>query len=165
MRSVIAVLLLVVFAWAPVQAGSFAQSVSDVSPYAVGFGVILPALTDHQEGKETTARYLDAQIAAGAVTELLKHTIHERRPDGSDTFSFPSGHTSSAFALAGALSKTYPKQKWLYIGLAAVVGWSRVDLHKHYWHDVAAGAVIGYSAGRWAVTTDRGILVGRVFKF
>ena len=165
MRFTVAILLLAIFTWAPAQAGSFARSVSDINPYAVGFGVILPALTDHDKGKETTIRYLDAQVAAGAVTQLLKHTIHERRPDGSDTLSFPSGHTSSAFALAGALSKTHPKQKWLYIGLAAVVGWSRVELDKHHWHDVAAGAVIGYTAGQWAVTTKRGILIGRVFKF
>ncbi len=63
-------------------------------------------------------------------------------------FSFPSGHTSSAFAAATALVTT--RKKSIYIPafiLAALIGFSRIYLHVHYCTDVLFGAVAGVIYG------------------
>ena len=60
-----------------------------------------------------------------------------------DQFSFPSGHTITAFAVAVSLSLFYPG---LTIGLlfcAASVAASRILLGMHFVSDVVAGAIIG----------------------
>jgi membrane-associated phospholipid phosphatase len=60
--------------------------------------------------------------------------------------SFPSGHTSAAFALAMAISFWYQKK---YISLMAIamaigVGISRIYLQQHFLEDVIGGAIIGF---------------------
>ncbi|WP_277980221.1 phosphatase PAP2 family protein [Sphingomonas phyllosphaerae] len=87
-------------------------------------------------------------LAAGGTTFVLKELIHERRPDGSDNKSFPSGHTSVSFAAAATLEKRYGWKAGLpALGLASVVGLARVQADKHYVHDVLAGAAIGSISG------------------
>jgi len=91
--------------------------------------------------------------ATFATTQLLKHTVNETRPDGSNTTSFPSGHTSASFQGATFIHKRYGLKYAIlpYIG-AAFVGFSRVYAEKHYTHDVLAGALIG-SGFAWYFTT------------
>jgi membrane-associated phospholipid phosphatase len=82
-------------------------------------------------------------VTEGA-TEILKLTVRERRPDGSDYQSFPSGHASLSFAAAGYLQKRYGWQWGLpATALAAFVGYSRVESRSHHWYDVVAGAALG----------------------
>lgn len=85
----------------------------------------------------------------------LKYAINRNRPYETykdiipyhyDTdASFPSGHTSIAFANATSLSLQYPK--WYVIVpaylWAGAIGYSRMQLGMHYPSDVLAGAVIG----------------------
>lgn len=76
---------------------------------------------------------------------------YEKYPDEiyitnvSSGHSFPSGHTSLAFATATSLTLTH--KKW-YVAVPAYlwagsVGYSRMYLGKHYPSDVLAGAVVG----------------------
>lgn len=63
------------------------------------------------------------------------------------TFSFPSGHTSSAVAFATGVTIERPELGVTFGLLAAAVGFSRVRVGVHYPSDIAAGAAIGLAAG------------------
>ncbi|MGC8624685.1 MAG: phosphatase PAP2 family protein [Phycisphaerae bacterium] len=65
--------------------------------------------------------------------------------------SFPSAHTSGAFALAAGLSWFYPRGRALFYGLALDVAFQRVFRHDHYPSDVIAGGLL-------AVTIVRSVL-------
>jgi undecaprenyl-diphosphatase len=95
-----------------------------------------------------------------AITQGLKYGINRTRPYISypnlihtdvieNDPSFPSGHTSTAFATAANLSIQF-NNKW-YVAVPAYawatsVGYSRLYLGKHYPSDVLAGAAIGIGA-------------------
>lgn len=120
-------------------------------------------------GAKEKAIYIGtAVIASGVISTLLKYTAKRERPYVTYPFiqnvtvegspSFPSGHTTGAFALATSVSIAFPK--W-YIILpsylwAASIGYSRLDLGVHYPTDVLASILIGsgtsylcYKANKW----------------
>jgi undecaprenyl-diphosphatase len=68
-----------------------------------------------------------------------------KRPKG---FSFPSGHTTLAFAVAFIISRILPKRYSIPAFLmAALVAFSRLYLGVHYPTDILGGICIGYVAG------------------
>jgi undecaprenyl-diphosphatase len=92
------------------------------------------------------------------IATLAKRAIGRGRPDHFDQFgllsfhpnwldwtfqSLPSGHATTAFALAAVIGFVSPR--WFYPALvfAAVIGISRVSLGAHYTSDVVAGAILG----------------------
>lgn len=102
-------------------------------------------------------------IAGGLIAPLVKFTVGRVRPaQSTHTFqfkpfsgseSFPSGHTTQAFAVASVIAAHYD-QWWvqgLSYGLAGVVGYSRIEQNAHYASDVVAGAIIGTVVGRAVV--------------
>ncbi|MDE6574987.1 MAG: phosphatase PAP2 family protein [Muribaculaceae bacterium] len=82
-----------------------------------------------------------------AATEVLKHSIHEMRPNRADNHSFPSRHTSWAFAAATAFShELYRNSPWWSAGahaIAGAIGYQRVVSGNHYGSDVVAGEITG----------------------
>ena len=61
----------------------------------------------------------------------------------SDQFSFPSGHTITAFAVALSLSRCYPNLAAGLLFCAVSIAASRILLGMHFLSDVLAGAAIG----------------------
>jgi membrane-associated phospholipid phosphatase len=59
------------------------------------------------------------------------------------TWSFPSGHSASAFGGAWLLNHTFPHRWGLRYVLASMVAFSRVYLGDHYPGDVASGSLLG----------------------
>lgn len=89
-----------------------------------------------------------SMLVAGGVSYGLKELIHERRPDGSDDKSFPSGHAAISFAAAATLENRYGWKVGIpAFALASFVGAARVEARKHHWYDVVAGGAIGSASG------------------
>lgn len=99
---------------------------------------------------------MTSYVVTSATAWGLKHVVSERRPDGTDHRSFPSGHATVAFTGAHILYKEYArKSPWIAVagyGVATAVGIDRVARNRHHWQDVCAGAaigVLGTEAGYW----------------
>jgi hypothetical protein len=102
-------------------------------------------------------------IAGGIVTPVLKFAVGRRRPRETDkTFdvkplgggaSFPSGHTTEAFAVASVIATHYDSGwvKGAAYSSAALVGFARIHHRAHFLSDVTAGALIGTATGRAVV--------------
>ena len=97
----------------------------------------------------------------GAVTEVAKHFIHEMRPDRSANNSFPSRHTSWAFAGSTILSGyLYQYSPWYSLGahaLAGAIGAQRIIERRHYASDVIFGGVSGIVSGELGLFLSRKI--------
>lgn len=92
------------------------------------------------------------------IVSALKGIIARPRPfvviqeanllcEVSRSFSFPSGHTTTAFMAATILADTF--RRWrvpLYV-LAILVAFSRIYLGVHFLSDVAAGSILGIMIG------------------
>ncbi len=113
---------------------------------ALAFGI---AKGFHAEKAALTAGTLFESLALTETLTLgLQFATHRLRPDGSNSRSFPSGHTSGAFALATVAEVFYGP--WVGVPsyvLASLVGVSRIDSNRHVASDVLAGAVLGSLIG------------------
>jgi membrane-associated phospholipid phosphatase len=98
---------------------------------------------------------LDAAVVNFGYTELIKVAVGRERPNREDDKSFPSGHTSNAFALAAVAERHYGWKVGVpsYL-LAGLVGASRLEQDKHYLSDVVAGAALGFIVGRTVVRVN-----------
>jgi undecaprenyl-diphosphatase len=105
-----------------------------------------------------------AGLAAGTGVALfifLKRIAARRRPCQlephcwatllpPDQFSFPSGHTITAFSVAVAVGHFYPSLSPALLFIAVSVGISRIVLGMHFLSDVLAGAALGALLGQLA---------------
>jgi undecaprenyl-diphosphatase len=72
-----------------------------------------------------------------------------------DQFSFPSGHTITAFAVTAALAGSYPEMLPGLLFCAVSIAASRVVLGMHFLSDVLAGAALGATLGALATLLIR----------
>ena len=138
--------------------GVFKGITNSTAPVAIGVPVVLfgYGLLKKDSVTKYNGMYIGASvIVASGTSYLLKYIVNRPRPyvtypdienvtsEGSP--SFPSNHTSAAFAMATSVSIVYPK--WYIIApsyiWAGAVGYSRMDLGVHYPSDVLMGALIG----------------------
>jgi membrane-associated phospholipid phosphatase len=112
-----------------------------------------------------------AYLSSGLLVQLLKNIVHAPRPrvyfadaqygyllkhfqtSGVGFSGFPSGHTTSAFALATVLALWFTKQRLgIFLAVAAaLVGYSRIYTAQHFPIDVLAGACVGLFFGSFVV--------------
>ena len=138
--------------------GDGIDNVLQYVPTVAVFGLkVCGVKTDTSWKKRLTVSVASFAVNAG-VTYALKRTIHERRPDGTDNRSFPSGHTSIAFCGATSLMHEYYKvSPWIGVAgyaVATTVAVDRVRRNRHHWGDVVAGAAIG------CLSAEAGYLIG-----
>ena len=112
-----------------------------------------------------------ATFIADSVTFGVKDIVHRTRPFDAHpaihplyvvhSSSFPAGHAATAFAGAVLLSYVAVRLAPFFLGLAAVIGFSRVYDGVHYPTDVLAGAAVGVIIGGAAIVGLR--FLGRRF--
>jgi hypothetical protein len=99
---------------------------------------------------------LGAELVTAGVTSGLKDITNRERPSGGNN-SFPSGHSSGAFASSALANKNLQSIPMsdnlrfaLEVGnvlLATATAWARVEANGHWLSDVLAGAAIGHFFG------------------
>jgi len=83
----------------------------------------------------------------GVVVTTLKAVVHRTRPNGGP-YSFPSGHTAAAFAVAPVLAQHFGTLAAIpAYALAVSTAMGRMEDRKHYLSDVVVGAGIGTAVG------------------
>jgi PAP2 superfamily protein len=139
-----------------------------------GGAAVAGLLADSDFAKAISADSIEAVVLSGIFTAAGKEMVGRSRPrdaDGPFTFhpfsgaaSFPSGHTTTAFALASVVSEHFENRLWVaapLYALAGGVGLARTRANAHFASDVLVGAAIGAATGRTVVDLERRRL-GRV---
>ena len=124
-------------------------------------------LLKDDRARETARLSLKSLLHAIVISRGLKYIFRRQRPyvengvdrwfnhEGkSDYYSFPSGHTTTAWSVATVIAGMYkdkPAVPVICYSLATLVGLSRLVENKHWTSDVLVGAVLGYSIGRFVL--------------
>ncbi|MDB5034513.1 MAG: phosphoesterase PA-phosphatase related protein [Chlorobi bacterium] len=148
-------------------------------------------LFDDKKGKETSILLTEALITSGVWAQVFKYATGRERPSvafdhlhihggiwygpfkrfnnpehlpSASFSSFPSGHTTTAFAIATVFAEQYdatPVVPVIAYTAASLVGISRMTEHAHWASDVIAGALLGYFCANDVVSGHRA-LSGRI---
>lgn len=132
------------------------------TPYLIALAVLYPVLRfslRRGAAAQRTLFVIAAIVVSGLSVDLLKWIVARWRPKafftdpsqygfaffkvGYEHNSFPSGHATTAWAVACALTLLYPRLRVLWIVVAALAATSRVIVGAHYPGDVLAGAWFG----------------------
>jgi membrane-associated phospholipid phosphatase len=114
--------------------------------------------------RETGLLSAEALVNSIIVESALKGITQRARPmtgrERSEFFdggnSFPSGHSTQAWAVATVIANEYHDRRAVQIaayGTAAAVSVARFTGQKHYLSDVVAGSALGYMIGKYVYTT------------
>ncbi|PWT73070.1 MAG: phosphoesterase [Bacteroidetes bacterium] len=119
-------------------------------PAVAVYGLDLVGIKAKNNFVDRSLIYVMSSVISNSVVFVLKNWTHELRPDGSDYYSFPSGHTTQAFVSAEFLYQEYKdKSPWYGVAgyaVATSVGFLRIYNDKHWFHDVVAGAGFGMAS-------------------
>ena len=106
-------------------------------------------------GETRPSYYRPDQVASPRF--LGPFTKAERDANGKKTYSsFPSGHTTVAFAVATVFASEYRDKPFIPVlayTVASLIGISRVTENVHWTTDVFVGAALGYLTGKNIVNT------------
>ncbi|MEO7769337.1 MAG: phosphatase PAP2 family protein [Ferruginibacter sp.] len=124
------------------------------SPAVAVYGLNALGIKGKNNFRDRSMIYLLSNVMLTSSVFGLKKLTHELRPDGSDYYSFPSGHTAEAFASAEFLRQEY-KDVSPWYGIAGYVaagatGALRMYNNKHWASDVLAGAGFGILSTKMA---------------
>jgi membrane-associated phospholipid phosphatase len=117
------------------------------APVIMTYGLNLVGIHGKNTFVDRTALLILSEGIAGITALSLKHVTHRLRPNGADYYSFPSGHTTNAFAEAEFMAQEMgDKSPWytaVGYGFATTTGIFRIYHQDHWFSDVVAGAGIG----------------------
>ena len=127
---------------------------ANYSRFSIAMATAL-AVTGGKRGRRAAMQGLVAVGVSSLSADLAaKHLFVRSRPDRQTgaasrrarmpaSSSFPSGHTASAFAFAGAVAADFPQLSLPLFSLATTVGYSRIHTGVHYPADVVGGGLMG----------------------
>lgn len=134
-----------------------AETFGDIGNGGLGIGIALTQiLFDQENGINHTKAIFLTSLSHMSMTAAFQRD----RPNKGNDFlpwssSFPSGHTSSAFATAGSLAYSYGWKAGIpAYGLASMIAYSRVRMEKHWASDIVAGAFLGTFWARASFDSD-----------
>lgn len=151
----------------------YSKGLHIVGTGTMGLAMATPAIFAIMPSKEwftIGTMYVETLLIANGIKEWTKLLVYRARPymyfdnfpqdkvdDGDWNCSFPSGHTTLAFAGAAfttlVFCQCFPDSDWKYavagasFGLAALTGGLRMASGNHFFTDVLVGAVIGTAVG------------------
>ena len=110
---------------------------------------LLGQVMDNAQFRDMSYAIGQALVIETVVLYPLKYATSRERPNGEDSRSFPSGHATSAFAVAAVLDHYYgPKVAIPVYATGALVAFARLEQNKHFLSDVVAGATLGWIIGK-----------------
>jgi hypothetical protein len=142
----------------------------------VGGFYLAGVLADDQKALQVAQDGIAASlIASGIVTPAIKlvagrsrpredRGIYNFKPFSNVNSSFPSGHTTEAFAIASVVANHYD-ETWVTCtaySIASLVGLARTYHHAHFTSDVLAGAMIGTWVGKSVVAHNAQLRTGKL---
>lgn len=124
------------------------------APGVMAYGLDWAGVKAAHDFVDRSVIYVMANLIMAGSVFAVKNISHEQRPDGSDYYSFPSGHTAEAFVSAELLYQEYRDvSPWIGIGgygVAGTVAYLRIFNNKHWFRNVVAGAGFGIASTRLA---------------
>lgn len=134
-----------------------AESYFLIGPIVMTYGLNLIGVAGKNTFVDRSALLALSAAYAGVSSLTVKHFSHRLRPNKSDYFSFPSGHTTIAFMGAEFLAQEYSEKSPVYtvIGytFAVTTGVFRMYNRDHWFSDVVAGAGFGIISTKLAYLT------------
>jgi membrane-associated phospholipid phosphatase len=143
------------------------------TPALIGGLYLYGHIAGDGKARKTALLSVESFVLTGVFVQTLKYASRRHRPNTGDPYntfdgpgresktsnaSFPSGHASSAFAVATVIASEYDNAVVppLAYGIATIAALNRVMHNAHWPSDTFVGAAIGYFTGKAIVASHRG---------
>lgn len=146
-------------------------SLAEVLGHGVGVAVVAVIILALDGRRRAALRLVLVSAWAGLGANVVKLAVSRSRPaafdlthtdvwtsfggwwpvghGGSTQQSFPSAHTATVVGMSLVLASLYPRGRWLFAAMPAMVAAQRVLGSAHYLSDVLAGAAVGWLMTMW----------------
>ena len=139
-----------------------------IAPAGITIGLETLGIKGEHKPLQTAIIFSISNVILNSIVHPLKRITKVKRPDNSDFNSFPSGHTTEAFASAELMRIEFRESNPLlsYAGylMAGATGYLRMYNNKHWISDVIAAAGIGIGSTKLALMVFDKIEDHRRFK-